>query len=108
MRISDWSSDVCSSDLQEVRAVHLVGARARGQRHVEAFALAERNAALGAVDARAVRGVHRRGGKEFRGGEIMSARTIVDEMDRHRLPGMEVAVGGGEAEIRERDRKSVV
>src|SRR3546814_5552785 len=31
MRISDWSSDVCSSDLEDVRLVHVTGHALRGR-----------------------------------------------------------------------------
>src|SRR3546814_2257870 len=56
MRISDWSSDVCSSDLREVERRHEIGgARKRppgDELDGHAFRRQQRNCVAGLVDAR--------------------------------------------------------
>src|SRR3546814_12317091 len=72
MRISDWSSDVCSSDLGAIRR-HLSRRRSRARsggaglaaRTVQVRALQE-----GAVEERAARPPHRRTRADRRDGEI--------------------------------------
>src|SRR3546814_9258731 len=71
MRISDWSSDVCSSDLQH----RTVGLRARMGLHIGKGAAEQR---LGALDGQAFRHVH-----------ILAAAVIAPARSEERRVGKE-------------------
>src|SRR3546814_9407795 len=54
MRISDWSSDVCSSDLESVqRRADAIGKEVAAARHVEVAEAGAQNAAVGQHDLEA-------------------------------------------------------
>src|SRR3546814_7745930 len=97
MRISDWSSDVCSSDLHEPRGPGVV--RVRRHRKAEGRGAGVVNldeippAVVGAEDAAVMLAPHRlrRGGAGREAVRVLD-RGVVDAVGRH--------VGGGE------DRKS--
>src|SRR3546814_10090573 len=80
MRISDWSSDVCSSDLDQAKARDVAADEDREALAIERDVGVERidAAADRAGDARAARGLGRRGDFALRGAaeEIFAARRF--------------------------------
>src|SRR3546814_2019532 len=82
MRISDWSSDVCSSDLHRLDGLALLGAERGGDARVDTLEVVVEEGIVGGEGPGGPGGLVRRGAgagrTESRGGKIFRYRCLLE------------------------------
>src|SRR3546814_10011497 len=81
MRISDWSSDVCSSDLVEVRELGWSARHAQRLKHIDIESGSERTRRFHPAHHRKLhpRGYNDRDGNLGHSADILGAQTVCDQ-----------------------------
>src|SRR3546814_8105228 len=87
MRISDWSSDVCSSDLHRLDGLALLGAERGGDARVDTLEVVVEEGIVGGEGPGGPGGLVRRGAgagrTESRGGKIFRYRCLLERSEEH-------------------------